>query len=850
MADDLITLTPAQYARRMERVAADVRAQAERLGYDRGYAAGREFGDGLLKGLSLVGGPVLKAVTDASGHEHADDGRFTGPGGGGGRPARRVSHRPHEMPDDFRRQAGDFSRTLDPAGRRGVKAYTAGTGYIDLNEQLRRGTDPAAARGTDPHDGRPLADLHADWQRLYDQSPEWETPVLTYRGLKLAPADAARLERMAADAAASGGGKLLRLAGWHSTTLRPEIAARFSGPDAPLLEIAVHKGPFLGDAGGGETSHFGTEAEILLPHNQTYRVLGVEDRALPAPGGGTHTRRVIRLEQVVGGHAAAHPPGEPLRRGFLGFGGERGIQAVSKALSAGGGGGRLASDGADVSLVPADDGDPTHDVVAALTLAVIEAKEQGDGGRAQSLIEYGRSLLDDPAELAKLVAGQGGTAQQKALRVGWVVLKGFDSSKHPRDDHGRFVSADAIHAAAADPAKAKELRKRVTDPEQRKKLDAALADPSTIARTKRGQAKHEAGQKRERKQANAARAKELAGKVADGTATMDDHRELFDHLEGLTHDQLAPVRSMIEHYARSRRKADVINGLKTAIGERMVAMQRPPVDEHTRDRMAAAGIHPDPYGSYTHGGEKLEAGTGYYGYEGGKRVGYTHADAVRIAQGATSEEAKGRIAAHQRAAELARKEGRDFDADIHEQQATTLQDAHDRAFGAETDATEWADAHPEDRPTDAEIDAMADQHGATPSGVRDAGPGAEDVDRQASPDLGGDERDDAVGSDAGKVPAVEKEPHEMTRAEHARKWVRDIQAKRPDHAHLYDAERAANPGWGDRAALAWSANANKERKRYVEAALAAGKPVPPEVLADYPDLAAKHGAGQPGTSGQ
>lgn len=56
------------------------------------------------------------------------------------------------------------------------------------------------------------------------------------------------------------------------------------------------------------------------------------------------------------------------------------------------------------------------------------------------------------------------------------VEKAFDESKHPRDDHGRFVDAQHIAAAAKDPKKAAELRAKVTDPEQRAKLDAAIED--------------------------------------------------------------------------------------------------------------------------------------------------------------------------------------------------------------------------------------------------------------------------------------------------------------------------------------------------------------------------------------
>jgi hypothetical protein len=50
----------------------------------------------------------------------------------------------------------------------------------------------------------------------------------------------------------------------------------------------------------------------------------------------------------------------------------------------------------------------------------------------------------------------------------------FAEADHPRDDHGRFVSKEDLAAAKTDPKKAEELRKRVTDPAERKKLESHL----------------------------------------------------------------------------------------------------------------------------------------------------------------------------------------------------------------------------------------------------------------------------------------------------------------------------------------------------------------------------------------
>jgi Protein of unknown function (DUF935) len=56
----------------------------------------------------------------------------------------------------------------------------------------------------------------------------------------------------------------------------------------------------------------------------------------------------------------------------------------------------------------------------------------------------------------------------------------YDEDKHPRDDHGRFVSKGELQQAKNDPAKADQLRSEITKPAERAKLDAAIgrkADP-------------------------------------------------------------------------------------------------------------------------------------------------------------------------------------------------------------------------------------------------------------------------------------------------------------------------------------------------------------------------------------
>lgn len=129
-----------------------------------------------------------------------------------------------------------------------------------------------------------------------------------------------------------------------------------------------------------------------------------------------------------------------------------------------------------------DDGDSHRAAVLALIDYLIAAKE-GGADPAAGLDEFAR-LGADPDLLDDVALDDGSEA----------FASNYDESKLPRDDKGRYVGKEAIHEAKADPKKAAELRERVTDPEQRKKLDAALAGHVDLGRTKRGRPSGRAGQ--------------------------------------------------------------------------------------------------------------------------------------------------------------------------------------------------------------------------------------------------------------------------------------------------------------------------------------------------------------------
>lgn len=100
----------------------------------------------------------------------------------------------------------------------------------------------------------------------------------------------------------------------------------------------------------------------------------------------------------------------------------------------------------------------------------------------------------------------------------------YDESKHPRDDHGRWIEKGDIARAKTDPRLAQQLRSRTTNPRERAKLDRAIESAPT----------------------GRARGKDLANKARIGQADANDNRELLDNVGHMTHHDLRDVRSSIE----------------------------------------------------------------------------------------------------------------------------------------------------------------------------------------------------------------------------------------------------------------------------------------------------------------
>jgi hypothetical protein len=83
---------------------------------------------------------------------------------------------------------------------------------------------------------------------------------------------------------------------------------------------------------------------------------------------------------------------------------------------------------------------------------------------------FDRGRVAERSDLLRLASLNGGLVRH--LKSG-----AWDPDLHPRSNDGRFVDAHDLAAAKSDPAKADELRAQVTDPDERKKLEAAIGPP-------------------------------------------------------------------------------------------------------------------------------------------------------------------------------------------------------------------------------------------------------------------------------------------------------------------------------------------------------------------------------------
>ena len=210
------------------------------------------------------------------------------------------------------------------------------------------------------------------------------------------------------------------------------------------------------------------------------------------------------------------------------------------------------------SAEPGSD-DPHGVLLAAMLQHAAECAETGDD--PGEMLDWLADLAHDPERMADVLSGAGKAAVKC---IGLLILKGkWDEDKHPRGKNGRFLSKDRIQAAATDPKVKAELEKEVR-PEDAGKLKAAIEDQGgTIGRTKRGEAKFQAGQRRAAQKLALGEARKIAEKIAGGEGTVEDVDTLASHLKaGLSSDHIRLLQSTVG--GSGRKKADMITSLLDA----------------------------------------------------------------------------------------------------------------------------------------------------------------------------------------------------------------------------------------------------------------------------------------------
>lgn len=151
------------------------------------------------------------------------------------------------------------------------------------------------------------------------------------------------------------------------------------------------------------------------------------------------------------------------------------------------------------------------------------------------------------------------------------VFKAWEAHAHPRDDHGRFIAKKDLQAAQRDPEKAKQLRDRVTDPEERAKLDKQIGGEA-IGRgrspgllTPQEQAKHHAARREEGRAPVRERLTTTVAKIGSGKGheiSREDVEHLAANLHLLTRDELR------EHARAAQQR---LGGVKAQLVDRLLA---------------------------------------------------------------------------------------------------------------------------------------------------------------------------------------------------------------------------------------------------------------------------------------
>ncbi len=308
-------------------------------------------------------------------------------------------------------------------------------------------------------------------------------------------------------------------------------------------------------------------------------------------------------------------------------------------------------------------------------VAMMEAYRDGDDALADAIAE----LADDPDGLAELVADvEAGTHGQPGVKALSAMVRTFAAGTRwfgwvadptPRSKGRATNTESGTHAYGN---RAQQLLAA------QGRQDRGEPEPEHPARAKARELKAEREPAREK--ARAAWAKVT---TAPHTMTADDLGALREHLDSLTRDEVrAAVKAVRGGGHGGKLKAELVDALKDHARETMAGAAAANVREKPADpaRLALAGMLPNRHKTVTADGEEIPAGKGYERWEGDRKVGYTAAQAAKVAAGVTADEGARRIADHERAAADPKLD--EFERDRHADTAAVLREHHAAAFPA------------------------------------------------------------------------------------------------------------------------------------------------------------------------
>jgi hypothetical protein len=182
------------------------------------------------------------------------------------------------VPEDFWEQAEAAHAGRSEGTREALREYTL-SDYRHVNGALRDcpGMQPGCLKPHEEKSGIPIGERAELIQRALESAPPHEHPVTSWRGV-MCQDPAKKKAILAGLEAAHATGEPVRLDGFTSSSLNPQVASAFGGEEA-ILEFRSRRASFIAPAAEGHKagSREGGEWEMLHAHGSRFKVASVHE---------------------------------------------------------------------------------------------------------------------------------------------------------------------------------------------------------------------------------------------------------------------------------------------------------------------------------------------------------------------------------------------------------------------------------------------------------------------------------------------------------------------------------------------------------------------------------------------